>query len=215
MALSCIVFDCDGIILESVDSKTAAFARISDEIAPRHTQLFIDYVTLHGGVSRFEKFAWLVRQAFDRAITTEESHDMGRKFIQYCMESVLASPLVPGFEDTVKRWHGRVPLYVASGTPQYELEEVLRQRDLARYFTGIYGTPPAKAALLLSAVRHAKVPPEETVMIGDSKTDMDAATIAGTLFYGRGEYFRDSHWPWANDLSGLNAYLEAVASGKQ
>ncbi|MCC8194579.1 MAG: HAD hydrolase-like protein [Deltaproteobacteria bacterium] len=215
MALSCIVFDCDGIILESVDAKTAAFSRISDEVAPNLTGSFIDYVVLHGGVSRFEKFSWLIRQAFGRDITPEESRDFGEKFIHYCLEAVVASPLVPGFEETAKRWHGRVPLYVASGTPQYELDEVLRRRGLDGYFTKIYGTPPAKAALLLNALRDSGAAPEETVMVGDSKTDMDAAIIAGTLFYGRGDYFKNTHWPWGSDLTPLNDYLDAVAAGKK
>lgn len=34
MALSCVIFDCDGVILESVDAKTAAFTRVCEEIAP-------------------------------------------------------------------------------------------------------------------------------------------------------------------------------------
>ena len=215
MAVSCIVFDCDGIILESVDAKTMAFASICNETAPHLTDDFIAYVTLHGGVSRFEKFSWLIRRAFAREITDEESRTMGEKFIRYCLDAVLASPLVPGFLETAERWRGRAPLYVASGTPQYELEEVLRRRKLDGYFAGIHGTPPAKAALLLNAVRDARAAPRDTVMVGDSKTDLDAALIVGTRFYGRGDYFRDKDHPWGTDLAGLNAYLERAASGEE
>ncbi len=153
---------------------------------------------------------WLFRQAFGRAILPAESEACGKKFVRYCLEAVLAAPLVPGFLDVATRWRGRVPLYVASGTPQYELEEVLRHKELDAYFSGIYGTPPAKAALLLRAVRDCGAAPEKTVMIGDSKTDMDAAIIAGTLFYGRGEYFRNGPWPCGSDLTELNGYLEQV-----
>lgn len=214
MALSCIVFDCDGVILESVDAKTMAFARICDEIDSRHTDDFVAYTTLHGGVSRFEKFSWLIRRIHDRDITEAESAAMGEKFIRYCHESVRNSPLVPGFEETAKQWQDRVPLYVASGAPHYELGDILRRRGLDKYFAGIYGTPPAKAALLLNAVRDAGAAPTETVMIGDSKTDLDAALIVGTRFYGRGPYFKDKAYPWGNDLTGLNAFLESVASGE-
>jgi beta-phosphoglucomutase-like phosphatase (HAD superfamily) len=116
MPLSCIVFDCDGIILESVDTKNTAFGRVCDEIAPEHTEAFLEYVALHGGVSQFEKFAWLVERAENRAITEEESRIMGEKFHRYCIEAVLAAPLVPGFLETAKRWLGKVPMYIASGS---------------------------------------------------------------------------------------------------
>ena len=212
MSLSCIVFDCDGVILESVDFKNAAFGKVCDEFAPEHTKAFIEYVALHGGVSRFEKFAWLVERAERRAITEEESRIMGEKFHRYCIEAVLAAPLVPGFTETAERWLGKVPMYVASGTPHYELVDVLERHDLTKYFKGILGTPPAKASLLLSCVRDARAKPEETVMIGDSKTDLEAALIVGTKFYGRGAYFEDKPYPYGKDLTMLNAFLEATAA---
>lgn len=212
MPLSCIVFDCDGVIIESVDHKNAAFGRMCDEIAPHLTPTFIEYVTLHGGVSRFEKFIWLIEQAENRAITEEESYAMGEKFHTYCIEAVLAAPLVPGFLDTAERWFGKVPMYVASGTPHYELVEIIERHGLTNYFAGVLGTPPAKASLLVSCVRDARVKPEHTVMVGDSKTDLDAALIVGTRFYGRGAYFEDKPYPYGKDLTKLNAFLETIAA---
>lgn len=211
MALACVIFDCDGVIIESADVKAGAFAAVCRETAPALVDEFVAYVTLHGGVSRFEKFAWLVRKAHGREITPEESAAMGEAFHRACYQAVIQTPLVPGFLDTAERWHTRVPLYVASGTPHYELVEVLENRGLARYFAGICGTPPAKAALLANILRGADCPPDQAVMVGDSKTDADAALINGTKFYGRGAYFADSGHPWGRDLTGLNQHLETLA----
>lgn len=212
MPLCCIIFDCDGVIIESMEAKNAAFARLCGEVAPALRDEFTAYVSLHGGVSRYEKFAWLIRRAFSRDITPKESASMSERFVRYSLESVLASPLVPGFLDTAERWFGRVPLYVASGTPHHELAEVLKQKDLARYFRGILGTPPAKAALLRNILRAAQCAPEHAVMVGDSKTDEDAALINGTKFYGRGKRFASGRRPWGMDLTGLNAYLETLVA---
>ncbi len=213
MALACIVFDCDGIILDSVDVKTLAFGRVAEKAYGQAARdKLVAYHTLHGGVSRYEKFAWLVRGEEGREITPEESRAMGGDFVAYCLEAVEKAPLVPGFAEVLDRWLGRVPMYVASGTPHEELVQVLTDRGLAPKFAGIYGTPPAKAGLLQTIVhKDAKVDPKAAVMIGDSKTDMDAAVIVGTLFYGRGEFFRNSSWPWHEDLTRLNDYLEEVA----
>ncbi len=210
MALACIVFDCDGIILESVNAKTRAFARLAEPFGPKAEDAMVQYHNLHGGVSRHEKFIWFFKEVLGRDISKEEASDWAERFIRYSLEEVYACALVPGIMDVLEEWQGRVPLYVASGAPHEELTDVLAKKKLAPYFAGIFGTPPAKAALLQNIVRGAKVKPEETVMIGDSKTDMDAAIIVGTKFYGRGEYFKSFGYPWHEDLTCLNDYLKTL-----
>lgn len=211
MPVACIVFDCDGVIIESVDAKNAAYVKVCEAVTPKLSGAFAEYAALHGGVSRHEKFSWLIERAYGRAITNDESRAMSEAFRRHCIEAVLTAPLVPGFIETAERWFGRAPMYVASGTPHHELVEVIEQRGLSRYFAGVLGTPPAKASLLLSCVRDAKARPEHAVMVGDSKTDLEAACIVGTKFYGRGAYFKGSPHPHGDDLSGLNAFLEERA----
>lgn len=210
MALACIAFDCDGVILESVDAKTNAFARLAEPFGPKAVDAMVRYHTLHGGVSRYEKFTWFFQEIVGRDISKEENEDWGERFIRYSLEEVYGCALVAGVMDVLEAWKGKVPMYVASGAPHEELVDVLTKRKLAPYFEGIYGSPPAKAAVLQNIVRQAKVNPADTVMIGDSKTDMDAALIVGTKFYGRGEYFAAFSHPWQKDLTGLNAYLQTL-----
>ncbi len=211
MALSLIVFDCDGVILESVDAKTKAFGQVAEPLGAEARDRLVLYHTLHGGVSRREKFAWLYHEVFQREITPEEMEDCCARFVSYALDNVLNAPLVPGIMDVLERWHGRVPMYVCSGTPQAELEAILEKRGLARYFTGICGTPPAKAELLKGIVLRGRVDPADVVMVGDATTDLDAAETAGTLFYGRGPFFEQSSHPHGADLTGLNDWLEAQA----
>ena len=49
MALSLIVFDCDGVILESVDAKTKAFAQVAEPLGAEARDRLVLYHTLHGG----------------------------------------------------------------------------------------------------------------------------------------------------------------------
>jgi phosphoglycolate phosphatase-like HAD superfamily hydrolase len=210
MALACIVFDCDGVLLESVDAKTKAFARLAEPFGPQAAAALVAHHTLHGGVSRYEKFAWFFSQVLGREITAEENRDWGERFTRYALDEVYNCPTVPGAMDVLELWKGKVPLYVASGTPSQELAEVLAGRGLAPYFDGIFGSPPAKAALLDNIVRGTQAGAVDTVMVGDSKTDMDAALIVGTKFYGRGKYFAAFHHPWHDDLTQLNAYLQSL-----
>ena len=49
MALSLIVFDCDGVILESVDAKTKAFGQVAEPLGAEARDRLLLYHTLHGG----------------------------------------------------------------------------------------------------------------------------------------------------------------------
>lgn len=221
MGLGLLAFDFDGIVLESLDPKLeamtregAAFAeRFAGELGARAQEAaerLVLYHHLHGGVSRVEKFRWLYREYLGREIRPDELEAHCTRFVDHALNGVLAAPLVPGVEDVLKAWQDRLPLVVCSGTPQAELEQVVTQRGLDVYFTALYGSPPGKAAILRQAVTQAGVSPEQTLMIGDSWTDFEAAQDVGTLFYGRGEIFAKTGQPWGPDLTGLNAWLESA-----
>jgi phosphoglycolate phosphatase-like HAD superfamily hydrolase len=211
VSLALLVFDCDGVLLESVQAKTLAFRRIGAQFGPEAADRLAEYHALHGGVSRSEKFAWFFEEVLGRRILPEENAALCLLFAEYCLDEVLASELVPGALEVLDRWRGRVPLYVASGTPQQELVEVFTRRGLAGYFAGLSGYPPDKTGLLRNILDRSGLSPQETLMVGDSLSDQLAAEAAGTLFYGRGAAFRASGWPWHRDLTRLNAHLERLA----
>jgi phosphoglycolate phosphatase-like HAD superfamily hydrolase len=210
MTVSALVFDCDGIILESTDIKSRAFFALAEPFGPEAQHRFRKYHEEHAGVSRFNKFAWLYETVVGREISAVESEELGRRFTQLCREEVLAAPFVPGFQALLDRWHGRVPLFVASGTPHQELAEILEARGVAGKFHGVYGTPPAKAALLRRLIADHSLDPASTVMIGDGETDYEAARQAGTLFFGRGKRFAGRGCMWAENLLPAGDMLESA-----
>ena len=212
MALDLIVFDCDGVILESMDIKTQAFLRIGETISEEAADGLVAYHRANGGVSRYKKFEWLYTTYKNQAITDEEKEALNEQFKKIAMEEVARCSLVPGVQSVLDHWHGRLPMYVASGAPEEELRMIIRNRGLSKYFAGVHGSPTVKTHLLRMIVQHAGVKPCNAVMIGDSRTDQYAAAAVGTRFYGRGEYFKYSGHPWHKDLTQLNEYLEELFS---
>jgi phosphoglycolate phosphatase-like HAD superfamily hydrolase len=210
MALALIVFDCDGIILESVDVKTEAFARIGEAFGEEARDRIVAFHRLHGGVSRYKKFEWLYQEVLHREISPEELEDLNATFTAHAYDAVLHCPLVPGIQDVLDRWRGRAPMYVDSGAPHAELGQILHARGLSGYFAGIYGSPPGKTEILREIVAASGARPTDAVMVGDSITDQQAAETVNTRFYGRGEFFRHSGHPWHEDLTRLNDYLETL-----
>jgi phosphoglycolate phosphatase-like HAD superfamily hydrolase len=210
--LRCLVFDCDGVLLDSVPIKTMALARLAAPYGDEARDRLVMYHALHGGVSRYLKFAWFFREVLGREITRDESRDWGERFAEYALEELRRCPLIPGVQTVLDSWSGRLPMYVCSGAPAQELGQLLQERDIARYFAGIYGSPPAKAGLLAQIVDASGVAAEETLMVGDATTDRDAAEEVGTRFYGIGDLLRGGDFPWGSDLRDLDGWIrERVA----
>lgn len=208
VALKCLVFDCDGVILDSVPVKTRAFARLAEPYGPEARDKFVLYHAMHGGVSRYLKFGWFFREFLGREISPAESAEWGRKFESLALDEVRKCDLIPGALNTLKRWQGVLPMYVCSGAPQAEVALVLRERGLEQYFNGIFGSPPAKALLLREIIKKACVLPEETLMVGDATTDRDAAVENDAQFYGVGPDLKGALFPWSMNLEPLNSWIE-------
>ncbi|MDR1043814.1 MAG: HAD hydrolase-like protein [Candidatus Adiutrix sp.] len=208
--LQAIVFDCDGVILESADIKSRAIFKLGEPFGPEIQRRFYEHHLRHTGVSRYEKFAWLYRTELGREISPEESTRLGHLFAGYCGEAVRQAPFVPGFEAVLAECQGRLPLFVASGTPHEELCQILAERGLRDKFTAIFGAPPAKSELLSRIISGNGLRADRVLMVGDGETDLQAAHDNGTLFYGRGELFKDRGLPWSLDLTGLGKYWRGL-----
>ncbi len=207
MPISCLVLDCDGVILESIDIKMKAMERIAAPYGQEAATRLVMYHRMHEGVSRYIKFAWFFEEILGKKATEADLEAWNERFIELANAELKTSDLVPGIEDVLKTWHKILPIYVCSGAPQADLPYILEARGIAHYFTGIYGSPPAKAALLANIVRMAKADPSDVLMVGDASLDLYAAEEVGTQFYGRGKRFQGGKYPYGEDLSGLNAWI--------
>jgi phosphoglycolate phosphatase-like HAD superfamily hydrolase len=209
LPVECVVFDCDGVLLQSLDIKTRAFARLAQPFGAEARDMLLYFHARHGGLSRYEKIRWLFEEVLQREAEPALVQELGQRFGALVAEEISHCPLVQGALAVLQRWQGVLPLYVCSGTPQTELRELLAARVLAPYFKGIYGSPPNKASLLRHIVAESALPPEAVVMVGDASTDMHAAEAVGTLFYGVGKDWAGGEQPWGNDLCAFNDWLAA------
>jgi len=215
MPISLIVFDCDGVILESMDVKTKAFGMTVEEYGPEAVSRLIDYHIAHGGISRYKKFEWFYKEVLQQSIDEDKLSKLAERFKNIAFEGVMSAPMVPGALKTIEALHDRIPIYVASGAPHEELKQVLHARNLIRFFKGVYGFPPGKTELLQRIIEQEGANAADTLMVGDSSTDLAAAQACGTLFFGRGESFKHSRWAWSEDLCDLIQYIYSMNDARE
>ena len=54
--IAAVVFDCDGVLIESNAIKTLAFGQTVDRFGQKAMDQLMDYHREHGGISRLKKF---------------------------------------------------------------------------------------------------------------------------------------------------------------
>ena len=69
--LSAVVFDCDGVLIESNAVKTRAFGQTVVEFGQKAMDQLMDYHREHGGISRFKKFEWFYSEVVKAPLSDE------------------------------------------------------------------------------------------------------------------------------------------------
>ena len=202
-----VVFDFDGVLLESMDIKTRAFGACVADRGPEAQAQLMDYHVRNGGMSRYAKFEWFYRDVLHEELDHQELLRLDACFRRAAVAEVVAAPAVPGALEAVKILAGVMPLYVASGTPQDELRQVLAARNMDGWFKAIYGSPPEKDVVLGRIRDETGANPKRMLMVGDSVTDLRAAQAVRAAFYGRVAREDFPGWPRAADLTQLPRYV--------
>ncbi|SOC52079.1 Phosphoglycolate phosphatase, HAD superfamily [Chromohalobacter canadensis] len=179
-----LVFDCDGVILDSASLKRAAFADFYNDQPPALYQAILAYLSRGGGQPRDVKFHHIEAHILGRSINHHYIRELSSAFSRYIEAQVVNAPVLPGAVEFLERWRGRVPLYLLSATPQAELRRVISQRQLAAYFDDVLGAPPDKTNGLNSLIATRYHEAARTVMVGDSYNDYRAARSNTTHFIG-------------------------------
>jgi phosphoglycolate phosphatase-like HAD superfamily hydrolase len=182
--LDAVAFDFDGVILESVAIKTEVFRALFADY-PDHVEAIVALHERLGGISRHVKFQMIHDEILGIALTEDRRRVLAERFEDLALQRVLACPMVPGALDTLTALSARLPLAVVSGTPQAELQDIVRRRDLAGFFVKVLGSPRGKADHLRDLFARHGWRPQAVVMVGDAITDYDAAREVGCRFIGR------------------------------
>jgi phosphoglycolate phosphatase-like HAD superfamily hydrolase len=183
--LRAIVFDFDGVILESADVKTEAFLELYAEHGAELVAKVREHHLANLGISRFKKFAWIAEHLFGKQISEAESQALGERFSALALARVLAAPMVPGAQAALEQLADRLLLFVASGTPQGELDMIVEQRGLRRYFREVWGTPAEKPVIVRDLLARYSLTPDQVLFIGDGMSDHKAAMETGLHFLAR------------------------------
>ena len=181
-----IIFDFDGVVVESGKIKTQAFAELYRPYGEEIVATVVQFHTQNGGMSRYRKFRYFQEHFLSKPPLTEaEEKQLDIRFSELVVEAVIAAEAVPGAVELIRQQSGKIPLFVASGTPETELKVIVERRGLAPYFTEVRGAPALKKTIIAEILSAHALSPESVLMIGDAMADLEGAQANNTAFLGR------------------------------
>jgi phosphoglycolate phosphatase-like HAD superfamily hydrolase len=167
-----IIFDFDGVIIESNHVKDEAFYSIFLNYGKNIASFSHNYHLKNRGVSRFDKVKHVMRK-FN--LPEKDYKKIINNFSSIVFKGVCKSPLVDGIKDFLVTNHNKYNFYIISATPTIELLKILEVLNLTSYFKNSYGSPNNKKYWLSHLIQTNEISNSNSLFIGDAYSDKDAA----------------------------------------
>lgn len=176
-----LVFDCDGVVLNSNKIKTEVFYNVALPYGKKAAESLVEYHVANGGISRYKKFEYFIRQVLKRPIEKPLFNELLNYFSEGVKEGLLTCEIASDL-DALREKTKNTNWLIVSGGDQVELREVFSTRGIAKYFDGgIFGSPHDKSEILSREQLNSNIS-QRALFLGDSLYDYQAATTAGVEF---------------------------------
>ena len=210
-----IFFDFDGVIVESVDIKTRAFAKLFEHEGEGIVKKVVSYHLNNAGVSRYEKFRYIYKEILKRFLSDEEFEMLCKKFAASVMDGVIKAPYVEGAKEFLENYSQAYKCFVVSATPQEEIEGIIQKRHIRHFFKAVYGAPAKKNDAVKTILVKENIDPCNAVYVGDAMSDYLAAKENRVAFIARvisdnSLIFKDLDCIKLNDLMNLKEAISSV-----
>ncbi len=179
-----LIYEYDGVICDSVDVKTEAFAELYRSFGHEIEEKVIAYHLTHGGVSRFEKFKYYHKEFLGIDLTEEEIYEWADRFSNIVFHRVIDADYIEGAYEFLKRNSSYLLQFICTGTPEKEIKRILKEKGIHRLFNKVCGAPATKRENTQLLLTEYDLRPEEVIFFGDAATDLDAASFLGIRFIG-------------------------------
>jgi phosphoglycolate phosphatase-like HAD superfamily hydrolase len=197
---STLVFDCDGVVLDSNRMKREAFRSAALPWGADAAEALVSYHVKNGGISRYAKFNYFLEQILPEHVPNAVPgrdgpgiEELLNSYARAVYSGLMSSTIAEGLQDIraatlSTRW------IIVSGGDQDELRRIFSARGLTQYFDGgIFGSPDTKD-LILSRELMAGTIKLPALFLGDSRLDHEVAQRHGVDFMFVSNWTEFSDW---------------------
>ncbi len=180
-----ILWDFDGVILDSMPVREYGFRKIFEDFDIDLVEKLLDYHNQNGGLSRYVKIKYFYEKLLGQDITEEAILELAEKFSAIMKKELIKTQyLITETVDFIKNNHQKYNFHIVSGSDEKELRYLCKELGIDKYFISIYGSPTPKNDLVKNVLSLYNYQNNKTILIGDSINDYEASKVNGIDFYG-------------------------------
>ncbi len=177
------MFDCDGVVLNSNQTKIDAYYAVAKKMggSDAQAQAFVDHHVAKGSFPRNGKTEYYLTQIVKQPVTKAILHQYMQAFEDVLDVTLMQCEVAVGLA-ALKAATPQAKWMLVSGGDQAELRRIFPRRQLAQLFeAGIFGGPEQKDEVLAREIANGNLQ-FPALFVGDSKYDHQAASRAGLDF---------------------------------
>jgi HAD superfamily hydrolase (TIGR01549 family) len=170
-----IIFDCDGVILNSNFQKIEAYrkAAISFGANEQQAQALVNHHVALTGISRHIKFKYFLTEIMHQAVTEDAMSQLLKALNEQVLNLLSECEIAKGLS-TLRQKTKNSKWMVASGGDEKELNHLFKEKRINHFFDEvIYGGPASKHEII--EIQQNKLNFLPALFLGDSLYDIQTA----------------------------------------
>lgn len=184
--LKAVIFDMDGVIIDSEPLHHYAYHKMFDDVNIKVSDAFYESLTGKSTLNVCKQ----VKDTFNLSESPEYLVALKRKHYEYIFENDKTFDLIDGVLDLIKDYHANgLTLVLGSSASMPNIERIFKRFDLNQYFKAKLSGADLKASkphpeIFIKAAGASGYKTEECIVIEDSTNGIEAANGAGIFSVG-------------------------------
>lgn len=179
-----IIWDFDGVILDSLQTKKFAFRKLFSDFSRKEVKELISYHENNLGVSRFDKINYFFEKVIAKKTSKNKIKDYLTKYSKLTRNELSKKKyIIKQTIEFIKLYKNDYNMHIASGAEEKDLKYICKKLEISNFFLSINGSPTHKSLIVRNILTKKKYKRKETILIGDSDADYKAAKNNKIKFY--------------------------------
>ncbi|MDC3095321.1 HAD family hydrolase [Prochlorococcus sp. AH-716-M06] len=170
-----LIFDCDGVILNSNKLKTNAFFQTTLGINEESALELVEYHLQNGGISRNKKFEFYLTEILPKYSKIELNIEtLLNSYSEFLEKNLENCEMIDCLSKLKDRFNKQNRLLVSGGN-QKELRILFNKKGISSFFSnGIFGSPDSKEIIIQREIDLLNII-YPAIYFGDSKYDFEVS----------------------------------------